>query len=173
MKSCAKSVLSSLVFCLILSSMIFPQTMEKGDISGTVVDQEGSVLPGATVTLRGEKLFQSSISKVANDRGVFRFLNLTPGVYKLEVTLAGFNTLELPNIAVRGLMGMPPFGREPEESRPYFRRLRELAEEVSSLGIPNVQMRELSMGMSNDFAVAVEEGATMVRVGTALFGHRG
>jgi hypothetical protein len=69
-------------------------------------------------------------------------------------------------------MGMPPFGREPEASRPYFRRLKELREEVDSLRIPGVEMKELSMGMSNDFEVAVEEGATMVRVGTAVFGER-
>ena len=79
----------------------------------------------------------------------------------------------LPHIAVTGLMGMPPFGREPEASRPYFRRMKQLFEELASLGIPRVDMRELSMGMSNDFEVAVEEGATMVRVGTAIFGQRG
>ena len=78
----------------------------------------------------------------------------------------------LPNIAVRGLMGMPPFGREPEASRPYFRRLRELLEEVNSRHVRGDRMKELSMGMSNDFEVAVEEGATMVRVGTAIFGGR-
>jgi hypothetical protein len=70
-------------------------------------------------------------------------------------------------------MGMPPFGREPEASRPYFRRMKQLFDELASLGIPRVDMRELSMGMSNDFEVAVEEGATMVRVGTAIFGQRG
>jgi hypothetical protein len=79
----------------------------------------------------------------------------------------------LPHIAVTGLMGMPPFGREPEASRPYFRRMKQLFDELASLGIPRVDMRELSMGMSNDFEVAVEEGATMVRVGTAIFGQRG
>ncbi len=79
----------------------------------------------------------------------------------------------LPHVAVTGLMGMPPFGREPEASRPYFRRMKQLFDELASLGIPRVDMRELSMGMSNDFEVAVEEGATMVRVGTAIFGQRG
>jgi PLP dependent protein len=79
----------------------------------------------------------------------------------------------LPHVAVTGLMGMPPFGREPEASRPYFRRMKQLFDELASLGIPRVDMRELSMGMSNDYEVAVEEGATMVRVGTAIFGQRG
>jgi PLP dependent protein len=80
---------------------------------------------------------------------------------------------KLPHVAVKGLMGMPPFGREPEASRPYFRRMKQLFDEVASLAIPRVDMRELSMGMSNDYEVAVEEGATMVRVGTAIFGQRG
>ena len=65
---------------------------------------------------------------------------------------------------VRGLMAIPPFFENPEDVRPYFRRLRALSE---TLGL-----RELSMGMSNDFEVAIEEGATMVRIGTALFGER-
>jgi len=80
---------------------------------------------------------------------------------------------QLPHVAVTGLMGMPPFGREPEASRPYFRRMKQLFDELASVGISRVNMRELSMGMSNDYEVAVEEGATMVRVGTAIFGQRG
>ena len=78
----------------------------------------------------------------------------------------------LKNLRIRGLMGMPPFGREPEQSRPYFRRMRELFEQVRDLRIPKVEMTDLSMGMSNDYPVAVQEGATMVRVGTAVFGTR-
>ncbi len=60
----------------------------------------------------------------------------------------------------------------PEEVRPFFRRLRELARTIESRNLPNVSMRELSMGMSHDFEVAIEEGATIVRVGTAIFGGR-
>jgi pyridoxal phosphate enzyme (YggS family) len=78
----------------------------------------------------------------------------------------------LQNLAVRGLMGMPPFHDDPEESRPYFVTLRKIRETVEKERIDGVEMTELSMGMSLDFAVAVEEGATMVRVGTALFGER-
>ena len=70
----------------------------------------------------------------------------------------------LPNLRLTGLMTMPQWSDDPETSRPFFRRLRDLAE---SLGLPRV-----SMGMSHDFEVAIEEGATMVRVGTALFGSR-
>jgi PLP dependent protein len=67
-------------------------------------------------------------------------------------------------LELRGLMAIPPLFENPEDVRPYFRKLRDLAEEHG--------LRELSMGMSNDFEVAIEEGATMVRVGTALFGER-
>lgn len=79
---------------------------------------------------------------------------------------------KLNNIRVKGLMTIPPFLPDPEEVRPYFRTLRELAQRIAEENIPNVSMQELSMGMSNDFEVAVEEGATMVRVGSAIFGER-
>jgi len=78
----------------------------------------------------------------------------------------------LETLQLRGLMTIPPFFEDPEQVRPYFRRLRELAGEIASRQLPNVAMRELSMGMSHDFEVAIEEGATMVRVGTAIFGSR-
>jgi len=78
----------------------------------------------------------------------------------------------LPNLRVCGLMTLPPWDEDPEVVRPHFRRLRQLAEELAGLGLPNLEMRELSMGMSHDFEVAIEEGATLVRVGTAIFGER-
>ncbi|MGB7970915.1 MAG: YggS family pyridoxal phosphate-dependent enzyme [Candidatus Deferrimicrobiaceae bacterium] len=78
----------------------------------------------------------------------------------------------LPGIRLRGLMAIPPWTEDPEESRPYFVRLRELLAECASRGGAGPQMTELSMGMSNDFEAAIEEGATMVRVGTAIFGSR-
>jgi len=76
----------------------------------------------------------------------------------------------LPNLALRGLMGMPPWSDDPEESRPYFRRLRTLRDTIQQAGFAD--LRELSMGMTRDFQIAIEEGATIVRVGTALFGPR-
>ncbi len=79
---------------------------------------------------------------------------------------------KLRNIAVQGIMTVPPLLDDPEAVRPYFRKLRTLAEDIRKENIPNVNMKELSMGMSGDFEVAVEEGATMVRVGTAIFGKR-
>ncbi len=80
---------------------------------------------------------------------------------------------EFPFLRLRGLMALPPWLDDPEEVRPYFRRLRELAGEIARLDLPGVAMTELSMGMSHDFEVAIEEGATLVRVGTAIFGERG
>jgi len=79
---------------------------------------------------------------------------------------------KLKHIAIKGLMTMPPFLDDSEKVRPYFRRLQELAVAIVEDGTPNVCMQELSMGMSGDFEVAIEEGATMVRVGTAIFGER-
>jgi pyridoxal phosphate enzyme (YggS family) len=73
---------------------------------------------------------------------------------------------------VAGLMLLPPFTPDPEDARPYFRRLRELRDWLAGRGVPRDMLRELSMGMSHDFEVAAEEGATLVRVGTALFGER-
>ncbi|NMC73849.1 MAG: YggS family pyridoxal phosphate-dependent enzyme [Geobacteraceae bacterium] len=78
----------------------------------------------------------------------------------------------LPHLRICGLMTMPPFFDEAERVRPYFRELRRLAEIIMAEDIPGVSMHELSMGMSGDFEVAVEEGATLVRVGSAIFGER-
>ncbi|OUM96553.1 MAG: YggS family pyridoxal phosphate enzyme [Firmicutes bacterium ZCTH02-B6] len=79
---------------------------------------------------------------------------------------------ELPGLAIRGLMTMAPLVDDPEAARPVFRELRRLADQVADAGIRGVSMEWLSMGMSNDFEMAVEEGATMVRIGTSLFGPR-
>ena len=78
----------------------------------------------------------------------------------------------LPHLQICGLMTMPPFFDDPEGARPYFRALKELSMELQAAAIPRVELRELSMGMSGDFEAAIEEGATLVRVGSALFGER-
>jgi pyridoxal phosphate enzyme (YggS family) len=78
----------------------------------------------------------------------------------------------LPHIRVRGLMTMPPFFDDPEAARPYFRELKRLSWLIENEMIPGVEMQELSMGMSGDFEAAVQEGATLVRVGTSIFGSR-
>jgi pyridoxal phosphate enzyme (YggS family) len=79
---------------------------------------------------------------------------------------------EMSHLGVEGLMTVPPYRENREEVRPYFRALRELRDELNQLCLPNVNLKELSMGMSHDYTVAIEEGATIVRVGTALFGPR-
>ena len=79
---------------------------------------------------------------------------------------------ELPNLKVQGLMCLPPHCDDPEQVRPYFKELRRLSEHLAAKNLPGVEMNELSMGMSGDFEVAVEEGATLVRIGTAIFGAR-
>ena len=75
------------------------------------------------------------------------------------------------NLKVDGLMVLPPFFDDPQRARPYFRRLRELRDRLGELDL-GVELRHLSMGMTGDFVEAIAEGATMIRVGTAIFGHR-
>lgn len=79
---------------------------------------------------------------------------------------------DLEHLRVEGFMAVPPFRENPEEVRPFFAALKNLQLELQCLKIPNVMLNELSMGMTHDYPVAVEEGATMVRIGTALFGPR-
>lgn len=79
---------------------------------------------------------------------------------------------KLPHIQVDGLMTIAPFVPDPEENRPIFRELRKLSVDISAKKVDNVNMSVLSMGMTNDYQVAIEEGATMVRVGTGIFGVR-
>lgn len=99
-----------------------------------------------------------------------------------EPTKAGFDPAdlggvlpaldELRHLKVEGLMAIPPYTEDPEGARPYFRRLRELARSLRAIPCRRVALHELSMGMSHDYEIAVEEGATMVRVGQAIFGAR-
>lgn len=78
----------------------------------------------------------------------------------------------LPGIRIAGLMTIPPFTPSPEGARPYFRHLRELRDSIAARDLPGIKMELLSMGMSHDFEIAIEEGSTCVRVGTAIFGER-
>ena len=79
---------------------------------------------------------------------------------------------QLPHVRIRGLMTMPPFFDDPEAARPFFRALRHLSLKIAAEEIPGVAMGELSMGMSGDFEAAIQEGATLVRIGTSIFGSR-
>jgi pyridoxal phosphate enzyme (YggS family) len=91
------------------------------------------------------------------------------GTDEEKVLNLGKKIQHLKHLSLEGLMTMPPYFDSPEMSRPYYIALRELEEKMAREGIP---MKELSMGMSNDFEIAIEEGATYVRVGTAIFGPR-
>ena len=82
------------------------------------------------------------------------------------------NISKLEHIRVEGLMTMGPRFGDPENSRPYFKRTKELFENLKELNLPNVSMKTLSMGMTNSYKVAIEEGSNMVRIGTAIFGER-
>jgi len=87
-----------------------------------------------------------------------------------ETVIREISTLD--HIRIKGLMIIPPFYDEPEKVAPYFSALQNLSAQIDRLKIPNVSMKELSMGMSGDFETAIENGATLVRIGTALFGER-
>jgi len=99
-----------------------------------------------------------------------------------EGTKSGISAKEAPgliseisrmeNLSIKGLMTMPPYFYQPEKVRPFFAALRELRDEIKKQAPANVSMEELSMGMTGDFEVAIEEGATLVRIGTAIFGER-
>ncbi|MGB6803474.1 MAG: YggS family pyridoxal phosphate-dependent enzyme, partial [Candidatus Sulfotelmatobacter sp.] len=95
---------------------------------------------------------------------------VAPGSAALEELLLAAPRLEA--LLFRGLMTVPPFTEDPEGARPYFRKLRELRDAIVARKLPGVAMEQLSMGMSHDFEVAIEEGSTCVRVGTAIFGER-
>lgn len=94
------------------------------------------------------------------------------GVPKEEAMGLVKEIASLSNVKVKGLMTIAPPVEHPEDARGYFKEMKAVFEEIKAASIPNVEMKELSMGMTGDFEVAIEEGATMVRVGTAIFGAR-
>lgn len=94
------------------------------------------------------------------------------GLYTEDVRQFVEQISKLPGINIKGLMTSAPFVDNPEDNRQYFRKLKDLSVDINAKNIDNVHMDFLSMGMTNDYVVAVEEGATHVRVGTAIFGHR-
>ena len=116
-------------------------------------DSEGRVMP---------VLVEINSGKESNKTGV-----LPENVQKLILQINN-----LPNLKILGLMTMGPRFGNPEDARPYFKVTRKVFEEMKNAKIPNVEMRYLSMGMTNTYRIAIEEGANIVRVGTALFGER-
>jgi pyridoxal phosphate enzyme (YggS family) len=95
---------------------------------------------------------------------------LTPDSRELDELLLAAGDLE--QLEFRGLMTVPPFTEDPQQALPYFRKLRQLRDQIAAQRLPAIDMHTLSMGMSHDFEVAIEEGSTCVRVGTAIFGVR-
>lgn len=122
-----------------------------------------------------------AISKEAKKRGITQEILIEINVGN-EESKYGFSFSEaaeetrkiadLPNLLIRGFMCVAPFTENPEENRPLFRKMRELAVDISRENRDNIKADLLSMGMSNDYRVAIEEGATLVRIGTAIFGPR-
>lgn len=94
------------------------------------------------------------------------------GVFPGEAPSLIGEVASLERIKVMGLMTMGPFSGDPEEARPYFRKTQELFKKIREMDIPGVEMRYLSMGMSNSYKIALEEGANLVRIGTKIFGER-
>jgi pyridoxal phosphate enzyme (YggS family) len=116
-------------------------------------------------------------AKIGKMQDILIEVNIAGEAAKAGIPVKGASELvaevsQLKNVSLKGFMTMPPFSENPEDSRPYFQKLRQLAESIAKKNIPNVSLKEISMGMSGDFEVAVEEGATLVRVGTAIFGER-
>lgn len=104
-------------------------------------------------------------------------VNISKETTKSGTTTEGLTALirkinRFKNISVQGLMCMPPYFSDPEDARRYFKKLVLLKEKILDLGLENISMNHLSMGMSNDYKVAIAEGSTMVRVGTSIFGVR-
>jgi pyridoxal phosphate enzyme (YggS family) len=95
---------------------------------------------------------------------------IAPDDPELESILKG--APNWPHLRIRGLMTVPPYTEDPEGARPYFRKLRELRDRLAARQLPSVNLDALSMGMSHDFEVAIEEGSNCVRIGTAIFGTR-
>lgn len=118
----------------------------------------------ATARKKLDVLIEVNVGGEAAKSGV------SPNSRELEDLLLAAPRLEA--LVFRGLMTVPPFTDDPEGARPYFRRLRELRDSIAARMLPGVAMDVLSMGMSHDFEVAIEEGSTCVRVGTAIFGER-
>ncbi len=128
-------------------------------------------------SLKLAKALDKSARKIGKVQDVLIQVNISREATKSGIAEA--DALELiaqigglENIRIKGLMTMPPFFDAPEQARPFFRQLARLRDRIVERDLPGVSMTELSMGMTGDFEVAIEEGATLVRIGTAIFGAR-
>jgi len=125
----------------------------------------------------GVKSLEHIHKRVAKEIEVFIEINIGDEKNKSGFTVDGLKKALkyialLDRVRITGMMCIPPMTDDLEEARMYFRKVRDLKDEINDLGLPNFNVKHLSMGMSNDYEVAVEEGATIIRIGTALFGRR-
>jgi PLP dependent protein len=135
------------------------------------VDSLDSVKLGERLNAAAEKLGKTlAVLIEINVGGEAAKSGVAPGSREFDQILASAS--EWRHLRLRGLMTVPPFTEDPGGERPHFRALRELRDRLTTRDLRNVQLSELSMGMSHDFEVAIEEGSTCVRVGTAIFGER-
>jgi len=128
-------------------------------------------------SLKLSREIDKQAGKISKVQSVLLQVNIAEETSKSGVLLKDTAQLvtemsQLPHLQVKGLMTMPPYFNAPEKVRPYFKALRKLRDQLRGMEIPNVAMDELSMGMTGDFEVAIQEGATLVRIGTAIFGER-
>jgi pyridoxal phosphate enzyme (YggS family) len=125
----------------------------------------------------GVKSLEHIHKRVPKEIEVFIEINIGDEKNKSGFTIDGLKkalkyVALLDRVRITGMMCIPPMTDDLEEARMYFRKVRDLKDEINGLGLPNFNVKHLSMGMSNDYEVAVEEGATIIRIGTALFGRR-
>lgn len=125
----------------------------------------------------GVKALEHIHKRVDDPVAVYIEINIAEEKSKSGFTVEGLKKAipyiaTLHKVSITGLMAVPPYFEDVEKVRPYFVRLRELRDEINRLGVANMKVEHLSMGMSHDYEAAVEEGATEVRIGTALFGRR-
>jgi len=128
-------------------------------------------------SLKLSKEIDKQAGKIGKVQSVLIQVNIAEETSKSGVLLEDTARLvsemsQLTHLEVKGLMTMPPYFNAPEKARPYFKALRQLRDQIRAMEIPGVAMDELSMGMTGDFEVAIQEGATLVRIGTAIFGER-
>ena len=128
-------------------------------------------------SLKLSREIDKQAGKIGKVQSVLVQVNIAAETSKSDVLLEDTAQLvtemgQLTHLEVKGLMTMPPYFNAPEKARPYFKALRQLRDQIRAMEIPGVAMDELSMGMTGDFEVAIQEGATLVRIGTAIFGER-
>lgn len=125
----------------------------------------------------GVKSLEHIHKRVSDGIEVFIEINIGDEKNKSGFTIDGLMKAlnyisQLDRVKITGLMALPPYSDDPEEIRPYFKKVRELKDELNEMNLSNFDIKHLSMGMSSDYEAAIEEGATIVRLGTALFGRR-